>query len=49
MVLAHTHTQNRHTDQWNKIESLDINPCTYDQLINDKGGKNIQWRRQSLQ
>ena len=40
--------KNRHTNQWNRVESPEIIPGTCSHWICGKGGKTMQWRRDSL-
>ena len=39
--------KNRHTVQWNRMENPKMGPQTYGQLIFDKAGRNIQWKKDS--
>ena len=40
--------KDRHIHQWNRFQSLEINPNIYGQLFFNKGAKSIQWGKKSL-
>ena len=37
--------KNRYIEQWNKTENPEMDPQLYGQLIFEKAGKNIQWKK----
>ena len=40
--------KNRHTEQWNRIENLEIKPHIYSQFIFNKIRMNIRWGKDTL-
>ena len=47
-IIVYGTCTDRNINQWNKIESPEMNPCTYGHFIFDKGGTDIQWRKDNL-
>ena len=41
--------KSRHIDQWNRIENPEMGPQLYNQLIFNKAGMTIHWKKESLQ
>ena len=40
--------KNRHMDHWNRVERQDKDTQLYGQIIFNKTGKNIQWKKDNL-
>ena len=40
--------KNRYIDQWKRIENPEMDPQAYGQIIFDKTGESIQWKKDSL-